>query len=99
MEVRHFPDPDPDNNRLDNLTYGTKRQNYMDWVACGGGFEGSKGPNSKLTEDERAEVVRLVASGLSQSAIGKRYGLHQTTIHHIVKRARTERESCNNTGG
>lgn len=30
MEGRHFPDRDPGNNRIENLSYGTPRQNCAD---------------------------------------------------------------------
>jgi HNH endonuclease len=84
METRHVPDPDRDNNRLSNLRYGTRTDNYMDWVARGGSFEGSKSSSSKLTEDERDEVVKLVAGGLSQEAAGKRYGICQAAVSKLI---------------
>lgn len=35
MVCRHFPDRDPRNNRLDNLSYGTLKQNAQDKVIHG----------------------------------------------------------------
>lgn len=34
-DIRHWPDTDKSNNRLDNLSYGTRHENIMDSVAAG----------------------------------------------------------------
>ena len=39
-----------------------------------------------LTEDQVREIRRLHASGVSQTALGKRYGLSQPSIYKIVRR-------------
>lgn len=35
QEVRHYPDPDPTNNRADNLIWGTRSENILDRVEHG----------------------------------------------------------------
>lgn len=62
MEACHFPDRDPSNNRLDNLRWGTRKENYEDSVKHGTAFlragerRGEDHPYAKLDEP----TVRII---------------------------------------
>lgn len=73
-QVRHFPDRDPGNNRIGNLSYGTVRQNWLDRLVhktdcCG--------ENSHLaiatTEEVRVIRARWASGQETQTRISKDY--------------------------
>lgn len=48
-----------------------------------------RGSRAKLTMELAEEIRRLRSEGrLSERALGKRFGVHQTTIHDLLKRGR-----------
>lgn len=59
MMCRHFPDNDRTNVRLDNLQWGTYRQNQKDREVHGTDSRGEKSTQSKLTEAEVLEIRRI----------------------------------------
>ena len=73
--VRH-KDGDPFNNRLDNLLYGTYRENEID-IYRQGKIKG------KLTINQVIEIRKLFNTNLSLAAIGRLYGVHRRTISGI----------------
>ncbi|MEU8086370.1 HNH endonuclease [Micromonospora sp. NPDC049101] len=79
FEVDHI-DGDRENNRRSNLRYLTSRENRLQ---CG-----RRKRNPNVTEDERAEVLALVARGVPMTAIAAKLGRHWRTIHRVVKDAR-----------
>lgn len=68
---------------LDNISYGTPKQNQMDRIRDGTACLGSKHPNSKLVESQVREIMSLKAKGLSQYAIAKRFGVTRENIRSI----------------
>lgn len=74
MECRHFPSNDPTNNRLDNLQWGTPKQNGEDRVAMGTAvgpkLYGEANPffGKQHTEETKA---RISAAGQRAWAEGK----------------------------
>lgn len=56
MECRHFPDGNPVNNRLENLQWGTKEENYKDKVQHGTHYKGERNPRAMLTEGDVKEI-------------------------------------------
>lgn len=86
MEVRHFPDPDPGNNHVSNLCYGTHQQNAQDRRVQGTPIaEGVRHGASKLN-NTKVLVVRFLARSFSQGFISKLYGISQSVISEIVSR-------------
>lgn len=86
--ARHYDD-DQSNNYLDNLSWGTPKQNGEDRARNGRSTPGSRNGNSVLTEDRvlkiRSEYVRQSKThGLR--ALGEQYGCSLSTIHLILKR-------------
>ena len=89
MEVRHFPDRDPTNNRLDNLQYGTRKENTADQTIHGTRPDnrGEKSGMAKLTEEKVREIRQLCTKKSQTLAkIGKMFGVTGATIGHIRSR-------------
>jgi hypothetical protein len=78
MECLHG-DGDPANNRLDNLRWGTHKENVADTRRHG------RKP-TKLTEADVREIRRLRAAGMHLKAIGARFGVSHVTVINVVKR-------------
>ena len=78
-EVCHGPGGKTD-NRLINLSYGTKRQNQLDRLRDGTDARGEKNTNARLT---REEVVLIRASSESSTALAIRFGVARTTVSSI----------------
>lgn len=86
MEACHFPDPNPGNNRLDNLKWGTPKENAEHRAIHGHqhSMPGEQHPNAVLTEAQVAEI-RSLKGTLSQREIGKRFGIHQVQVGRIQR--------------
>src|SRR4051812_17537545 len=84
MECRHL-DGDPTNNRLDNLAWGTPKQNSEDKIRHGTQSRGLDRWNAKLTPSKVRRIRRLYRTGLfSQTELGRMHKVHQTTIRNVV---------------
>jgi hypothetical protein len=98
QQVRHFPDRTVTNNRLDNIQWGTARENYDDIEIHGTRprgarhwsktlpdrvVSGSRVGTSKLTEADVVLIRRLRKEGIGPYALGKRFGVHRKTITRI----------------
>lgn len=87
MEGCHFPDRNPENNRLENLRWDTKEANEADRIAHGTDNRGSKHGMSKLTEELVREMRRLYDSGACvQKALCDRFGVNASTVNSVVRR-------------
>jgi len=69
-----------------HLFLGTKADNSADMVAKGRqrSARGTRNGNSKLTQLMVLEIRRLLASGLTQTAIGKIFEVNSRTINKIA---------------
>lgn len=86
-QVRHFPDPDPTNNNLSNLQWGTQAENEADKVVHGTSNHGSRNGAAKLTEDDVRTIRRLYKTGrYMQKDLAKMYGLKQPSMSDIIRR-------------
>lgn len=74
------------NNAAENLEWGTQKENVADRIRHGTYYQGSRHPNSKLTESDVTTIRALAASGLTKVAISKRFALTPSNIGQIVKR-------------
>ena len=83
LETRHLNGKRTD-NRLENLAWGTHRQNVADCVAhgtaSGGSMKGTDNPAAKLTMTEIAEIR---CSDLSAKVLALRYGVHRSTVYRV----------------
>lgn len=76
MEACHDPDPDPTNNRLDNLRWDTPKANGQDRIRHGSQARGEANGSSKLTRDIVAKILYLRRTeGLGGRAICRRLGI------------------------
>jgi hypothetical protein len=72
-----------------HLVLGTQKANVGDMLLkCreyrAGIARGVRNGNAKLTEAEASEIRGLCKEGLSQSHVGKQFGVSQTTISNII---------------
>mgnify|MGYP002780477625 CR=1 FL=1 len=90
MECRHFPDRDPTNNNLTNLSWGTRSRNQRDRNAHGTDNRGSKHGMSKLTEAAIRKIREDAALPISlrptQGTQARRYGVDQSVISEVINR-------------
>lgn len=82
MQARHL-DGVPDNNRLENLCWGTRSENMMDKVAHGTSNRGAACGAAKLTEEE---VLAIRAHGGTQQEIADKFGISQVHAGRIINR-------------
>jgi hypothetical protein len=88
MEGCHDPDPNPSNNRIENLRWDTPKANQGDCKRHGRMLrsKGSAQHLAKLTEDDIPVIRRLAAEGMNYSDIANRYGMTRANIRAIVLR-------------
>lgn len=80
QEACHYPDPDPANNRLDNLCWGAKWQNEQHKTE-----QGMK--QKRLTASQIKEIRSTFAqSGESQTEFAKRYEVDAASICRVLSR-------------
>ncbi|AVO25677.1 HNH endonuclease [Mycobacterium phage McGuire] len=84
MEVRHL-NGDPSDNRLENLAYGTKKENGADRVRHGTQIRGEQYPHSKLSYLKAKAIRTLYASeGFSYSDLSEVFGVDPRTIRRTI---------------
>lgn len=74
-DIRHL-DGNPQNNRLDNLCYGTRTENILDVYSIGK-------PWRKLTTEQVHEIRQKLKKGGVQRQIAKEYGVQEGCISAI----------------
>lgn len=75
MEVRHW-DGNPGNNRLDNLVYGTRKENILDVYDTHEAWR-------KLSAAQVREIRQMLAEGIRGARIAEKFGISQTTVSSI----------------
>lgn len=82
MECRHVNDIKTD-CRIENLVWGTRRENEADKIRNGGSIIGSRHHQAKLTEDQAIDVLK---SSESAASIARRVGLSTKAVCNIRNR-------------
>jgi len=83
-QTRHL-DGNPDNNRPENLAWGTQAENWLDRTAHGKGTRGEKHPMAKLTDEEAKHLKWAIQKGLcSQHHAARMLGISQAGVSHII---------------
>ena len=87
MECRHL-DGNPLNSRLDNLAWGTHRENGEDMILHGSGrsAQGSRHRDARLTEEDIPAIVEAYNCGETARSIGLRYGVTKGAILDVLSR-------------
>ena len=84
LQTRHL-DGNPDNDRPENLRWGTQQENWQDRKAHGHGIEGEKHHAAKFKDAEREHIRWAIAKGLcSQRHAARVLGVSQSSICGIV---------------
>lgn len=82
-EVRHYPDRDPANNRLENLSWATRLINVRDRIEHGTDNTGERHGMSKLTKNMVA-MIRETGRTRSQRVLAEEFGVNQSTISLVL---------------
>lgn len=82
---RHL-DGNKKNNHIDNLEWGTQKENLDDQLLHGTRCRGVDRHSAKVTDDDVREMRRLYSQGVFQRILAARYGLDQSTVSDIVNR-------------
>jgi plasmid maintenance system antidote protein VapI len=83
QETRHLNGV-RDDNRLENLCYGTREENHQDNLDNGAFVVGEEHGRAKLTEDQVKEIIRLRMEGMSSFYLAPRFGVNDATISNIL---------------
>jgi hypothetical protein len=83
MVCCHFPDRDPLNCCLNNLRWGTQKDNMEDQKHHGTRPGGEQHHNAKLTNLQVAEIHSLSGT-MSQYKLAERFGVSQSCISNIL---------------
>lgn len=83
-ETRH-KDRDITNNRLKNLAWGTRREQFDDQVRHGTDTRGERNGAAKLTNRQAVEIRRRLRAGERGSDLAREFGVRDSTITRIKK--------------
>lgn len=83
QQARH-KDGDRQNNHIDNLCWGTAKQNSEDRDRHGRTARGERQGGAKLTTEEVKKILRLHAAGRSGLSISAEIGVSSNTIYRII---------------
>lgn len=72
-------------NRLENLRWDTPKGNIADRRSFGGELN----PRAKLTDAQRAEVIRRRLAGETAAALGREFGVSSVRVCQLVKQSVT----------
>lgn len=85
MVCRHFPDRNPANNRLVNLSWGTCVENAADQIQHGTKQFGNHHVSSKITNVDVRRIFKLRSMGLTLKDIGAEVGVCGGQVWRILK--------------
>ena len=86
---RHFPDPDPANNNLCNLSYSSHKRNMQDKREHGTSREGVLTWTAKLTDDKVVLARRLFkpwSRKYGVAALARRFNVNESTMRSVIQK-------------
>ena len=83
MECCHN-DGDPKNNRIENLRWGTGKENAADCTRHGRRHVGAQNWNAKLSPSEVVKIRRLILLGTSYMNLARYFGVTPSSISAIA---------------
>lgn len=81
--IRHL-DGNPRNNCIENIVYGTMKENAYDRAKHGRWAIGSRRRSAKLSEESVRAIKQSLKSGISYSELGRTYNVTAGTIRYIA---------------
>lgn len=87
MWGRHH-DGDRNNNRLDNLSWATPKDNHADRIAHGTHLRGERCGTAKLTADQVRQIRELRQQGWLQKDIASKFKISRVQIQRILNGTR-----------
>jgi hypothetical protein len=85
QECCHFPDPNPLNNRIENIRWGTHKENINDKISHNSGAKGVGHGMAVFSEDAVMEIRRLRRAGASYREIAIQFNTSESYACEIVK--------------
>lgn len=82
--VRHL-DGNSLNNKVENLAWGTQKDNMQDAVFHGMTTRGIKSATAKLDENQVKDIKKMIAKGYKNVEIAANFIVSRTAINHIRK--------------
>lgn len=79
-------DDDPWNNNVDNLRWGTAKDNAADRSQNGWSKARATRPRAHFTDRQVQAIRALVAGGVSQSALAEALGVQARTVQDVTAR-------------
>lgn len=74
------------NNSVENLSYGTHKDNMCDKKRDGTDRRGERAHSSKLTEQKVLRIRELLLAGVTQKEIAAQFSIHKDYVSHIKRR-------------
>lgn len=92
MVARHFPDRNPANCELENLSWSTEKQNQRDRIIHGTDYSGEVHWRCKLTTLQVKEIRKRLKNGThkTQKELAKEYKVNSKTIS-LIKTNKTRK--------
>jgi hypothetical protein len=84
MECRH-KDGDNTNNKLNNLCWGTPKENASDRRLHGTHLKGDSHPRSRINQETIGRIASRCALGESPTAIARVFGVAESTVRRIAQ--------------
>ena len=87
MQACHFPDPDPANNRLENLRWDTPSANQgHDKEVQGASNHGVRNGSARLTERLVREIRERAAKGEPHTTLAAEFSVSRSAVQQAVAR-------------
>lgn len=83
LDVAH-ENGDKSDNRAENLSYKTRKENLADQLRHGTRLHGEKRWNAKLSADEVLQIVKRRKMGERPHDLAEEFGVNQSQICHIM---------------